>query len=127
MQLEGNNNPITIFYDGGCQQCVKDMHTYTRWTDSSAHSFSWVDITQKNDLLQEFGIDPQEALMVLHVQDEKKQTFSEMDAYILLLKKIPHLRPLAWLIGRPLIRRALSRLYQRWTYRRLADSGRLPT
>jgi len=39
--------------------------------------------------------------------------------------KVPLLKPLAWLIGLPLIRPLLARLYHRMVIRRLQRSGRL--
>ena len=50
---------------------------------------------------------------------------SELDAYILLMSKVPILRPLAWLIGLPLIRPILSKTYHWNVNRRLQRSGRL--
>jgi predicted DCC family thiol-disulfide oxidoreductase YuxK len=75
--------------------------------------------------LRETGIDPHKALTELHVKDEKQQILSEMDAYILLMSKVPLLKPLAWLIGMPLIRPLLARIYHRQVNRRLRRSGRL--
>ncbi|MDD2740006.1 MAG: hypothetical protein PHR94_13835 [Methylomonas lenta] len=42
-----------------------------------------------------------------------------MDAYILLMNKVPLLKPVAWLIGLPLIRPILVRLYHWQVNRRL--------
>ena len=57
--------------------------------------------------------------------DENQRLRSELEAYILLLAKIPWLKPLAWLIGRPWIRPWLARLYHWRVDRRLRRSGRL--
>jgi predicted DCC family thiol-disulfide oxidoreductase YuxK len=75
--------------------------------------------------LREIGIDPQKALMELHVKNENQQLLSEIDAYILLMSKVPRLRPLAWLIGLPLIRPILSKVYHWQVNRRLRHSGRM--
>jgi hypothetical protein len=48
-----------------------------------------------------------------------------MDAYILLMSKVPLLRPLAWLIDLPLIRPILSKVYHWQVNRRLQHSGRM--
>jgi predicted DCC family thiol-disulfide oxidoreductase YuxK len=64
-------------------------------------------------------------LTELHVRDEKQQIFSELGAYILLMNRAPLLKPWAWLIGLPLIRPLLARIYHGMVMRRLRRSGRL--
>ena len=71
------------------------------------------------------GIDPVKALTELHVKDENEKILSEMDAYILLMGKVPILQPIAWLIGLPLIRPVLAKIYHWLVNRRLHQSGRL--
>ena len=85
----------------------------------------WFDITGQEERLRESGIDPKKALMELHVKNEEQQILSEIDAYILLMHKVPLLKPLAWLIGLPYIRPLLSGVYHRQVNRRLRRSGRL--
>jgi len=53
------------------------------------------------------------------VKDAQGRIHREMDAYILLMSRVPVLKPLAWLIGLPLIRPTLAWLYHRWVGRRL--------
>ena len=50
------------------------------------------------------GIDPKKALMELHVKDENQQILSEIDAYVLLMSRVPVLKPLSKVIGLPLVR-----------------------
>ena len=115
----------TVYYDGACPQCVRDRSNYERLSGEAGKNIIWFDITDQDEHLRELGIDPQKALLELHVQDEDQQILSEIDAYILLLRKVPLLRPLAWLIGLPIIRPALSKIYRRQVEQRLHSSGRL--
>ncbi|MNG11588.1 hypothetical protein D3C84_951390 [compost metagenome] len=85
----------------------------------------WLDITGRDAELRALGIDPYLALTELHVQDEAGHIHRELDAYILLLSRVPRFAPLAWLIGLPLVRPLLSFAYRRWVLRRLKRSGRL--
>ena len=78
-----------------------------------------------HERLREIGIDPLNALMELHVKNKNQQILSEIDAYILLMSKVQLLKPLAWLIGLPLIRPMLSKVYHWQVNRRLQHSGRL--
>jgi predicted DCC family thiol-disulfide oxidoreductase YuxK len=116
---------ITVYYDGACPTCIKDRHHYERLSGRAGKNVIWFDITGQNVRLREIGIDPYKALMELHVKNENQQILSEIDAYILLLNKVTLLRPLAWLIGLPLIRPVLAKLYHRQVNRRLQRSGRL--
>jgi len=83
-----------------------------------------MDITSQDEQLREIGIDSRKALTELHVKDENQQILSELDAYILLMSKVPLLKPLAWLTGLPLIRPLLAGMYHWQINRRLKLSGR---
>ena len=123
--MNQNKGMITVYYAGACPKCVKDRYHYEKLYGSAGKNVSWFDITGQEERLREIGVDPQKALMELHVKNENQQILSEIDAYILLMKKVPLLRPLAWLIGLPLIRPMLSKVYHRQVNRRLRCSGRL--
>jgi len=116
---------IIVYYDGACPKCVKDRQNYEKLAGKSGENVCWMDITGQEEQLREIGIDPHKALTELHVKDENQQILSEMDAYILLMSKVPLLKPLAWVIGMPLIRPLLARIYHWQVNRRLRRSGRL--
>lgn len=90
-----NQLKIIVYYDGVCPKCVKDRRTYEKLAGKSGAYDYWLDITGNDTHLRESGIDPQKALTELHVQDENRQILSELDAYILLMGKVPLLKPLA--------------------------------
>ncbi len=116
---------IKVYYDGACPKCVKDRLTYEKLAGQAGENVCWIDITGQEQQLRKIGIDPRKALTELHVQDENQQILSELDAYILLMSKVPVLKPLAWLIGLPVIRPLLARIYHWQVNRRLRRSGRL--
>ena len=115
---------IKVFYDGACPRCIADRSWYES-LPGGGEGVEWVDITGRDDELRALGIDPYLALTELHVQDENGHIHRELDAYILLLSRLPRLAPLAWLIGLRLVRPLLSLAYRRWVLRRLQRSGRL--
>ncbi|MDX1589768.1 MAG: DUF393 domain-containing protein [Oleiphilaceae bacterium] len=117
-------NRIIVYYDGACPQCRRERDRYEKLAGPDA--VVWLDITGRDALLREQGIDPQAALLQLHVQDKQGRVHRELDAYRLLLGQITWLRPLAWLIGLPVIRPLLSALLHRWVVKRLSRDGRLP-
>ncbi|WP_237133834.1 DCC1-like thiol-disulfide oxidoreductase family protein [Pseudohongiella sp. O18] len=84
----------------------------------------WVDITDRDEELRQQSIDPERALRELHVKDANGQIHIEIDAYQLLMRRAPILRPVGWLIGLPVIKPILSRLYRRMVDKRLERTGR---
>lgn len=120
-----SKDPVTVYYDGACPICVRHRRWYQRLAGKDGDTVCWFDITGQEDRLRQIGIDPHKALTELHLQDPRGRIHSELDAYIVLLKKVPLLKPLALLIGLPRIRPALARLYRRMVLRRLRRGGRL--
>ncbi|MBA2484019.1 MAG: DUF393 domain-containing protein [Nitrosomonas sp.] len=116
---------ITVYYDGACPSCIKDRQDYEEWAGDGGKDVCWFDITGQDAHLRDIGIDPHKAMTELHVSNEHQQVFSELDAYILLMDRVPKLKPLAWLIGLPVIRPLLSSLYRWMVIRRLKKTGRL--
>ncbi|MFG6179560.1 DCC1-like thiol-disulfide oxidoreductase family protein [Halomonas sp. THAF12] len=115
---------LKVYYDAGCPICRRDRRRYERWSGGAA-SVEWLDVTDHADYLRARGIDPQEALKSLHVENDAGRLCHGLDAYILLMRRVTRLRPLAWLIGLPLVKPLLGVWYHRWVRRRLRREGRL--
>ncbi len=120
------DDALEVFYDGACPRCRRDRDRYCGWAGADAARVRWVDISGRDDELRAAGIDPGAALTELHVRDAGGCVHRELDAYILLLARLPRLRWLARLIGWPVVRPWLSWLYRVSVLRRLRASGRLP-
>lgn len=116
-------NKIIVYYDGACPQCVSDRQNYEKLAGEAGEEVCWFDITGREDELRKIGIDPHKALSELHIKDEHGQIVSELNAYILLMKRVALLKPVAWLIGLPLIRPLLANIYHRQVNRRLRKRG----
>ena len=121
---EGREGGITVYYDGACPTCVRDRAQYERLAGKAGEGTCWVDITGRDAELRAQGIDPDAALRELHVRDAEGRVRRELDAYILLMSRVPPLRPLAWLIGLPGVRPLVSRWYRASVLRRLRAEGR---
>ncbi|TBW51250.1 DUF393 domain-containing protein [Marinobacter halodurans] len=119
------NDTLTVYYDGACPRCRADRRRYERWAGETADRVVWYDITGRESELRSLGIDPDTALRELHVRDPNGRIHRELEAYRLLMARVPRLKPLAWLMGLPLVRPLLSWLYRRWVLRRLHRQGRL--
>lgn len=123
--MTDHNDPITVYYDGACPSCRTDRRRYERWAGRTSDRVIWYDITGREAELRSLGIDPDTALRELHVRDSSGHIHRELDAYRLLMARVPRFKPLAWLMGLPLVRPLLSWLYRRWVLRRLHRQGRL--
>lgn len=119
--MDNLSTKLTVFYDGACPVCVRDRRWYEKLEGQTEDSVEWLDITGRDEQLREQGIDPNQALRELHVKDSQGQVHREMAAYILLMARVPLLKPIAWLIGLPVIRPTLAWLYHRWVTRRLGS------
>ncbi|WP_275289058.1 thiol-disulfide oxidoreductase DCC family protein [Halomonas elongata] len=117
-------SPLKVYYDAACPLCRRERRRYERLA-REAHSVEWLDVSSHETGLRERGVEPREALLSLHVEDAEGTLHRGMDAYILLMRRIPRLRPLAVLIGLPVIKPVLTWWYGHWVRRRLARQGRL--
>lgn len=113
-----------VYYDGACPKCIRDRRRFERLAGDQADDICWFDITGQAQELKQRGIDPRKALTELHVMDEQGELRSELDAYIWLMHKTWLLKPVAWLLGLPIIRPILARAYHRMVERRLKREGR---
>lgn len=118
---------LVVYYDGSCPVCIRDRKLYERLAGRGGQAVDWFDITGQEATLRERGIEPDDALQELHVEDAEGRVHREMAAYILLMGRVPVLKPLAWLLSLGPIRCFTSALYHRWVQRRLARDGRLPS
>ncbi|EDQ01142.1 DCC1-like thiol-disulfide oxidoreductase family protein [Shewanella benthica] len=129
--MNENKPNLYVLYDGGCPRCIKDRGKYSRIAGRHADGVYWFDITDQDEKLKAWGIAPYKALTELHViigeceNVNQPRVVSELDAYIVLMLRVPILKPLAWLMGRKLVRPLLSKLYRKAVYRRLKCEGRL--
>lgn len=116
---------IIVFYDASCPSCVKDRESFERIAGKRAQLFEWFDITDQDEALQQLGIEPFAALTELHVQDTNGNIHSEIDAYSLIMRKIPVLMLLGVLISLPIIKPILGHFYRKSVDKRLRCEGRL--
>lgn len=121
-----SSDRLRVYYDGSCPGCIRDREQYEKLAGDAGNNVVWVDITGRDEALRSIGIDPQAALKELHVEDGQGRIHREMDAYILLMSRVRLLKPLAWMMGLPVIRPLLARLYHWMVNRRLERTGRMP-
>lgn len=116
---------IVVLYDGACPTCIKDRHLYEKFAGFNNELIQWRDFNNHGALLVEFEISPLDAMYELHLIIDNQVVVKEIDAYIVLLKHITWLKPLAWFIQVPLIKRPLSKYYRYRVQKRLTRTGRI--
>jgi len=124
-KVSSHQPEVTVYYDGACPSCRRDRAWYEFLAGRRGRrDVCWFDITDQDQTLQRQGIDPAKALRELHVRVEGEGVVSELDAYIVLMKRILVLKPLAFLISLPFIRLWLAGAYHRMVESRLRRTGR---
>ncbi|MGB0238632.1 MAG: thiol-disulfide oxidoreductase DCC family protein [Cycloclasticus sp.] len=111
---------ITVFYDGKCGLCSKEINHYRKIAPSNI--FNWQDITESADELNQEGITLAEGLRLLHAKDNSGQIHVGVDAFILIWKQLSRWCVLAFLVGLPIIRHianAAYRAFANWRFKKL--------
>lgn len=111
---------ITVFYDGKCGLCSKEINHYRKIAPSNI--FNWQDITESADELNKEGISLSEGLRLLHAKDEEGLVHVGVDAFILIWKQLRRWRVLAFLVGLPIIRQIANTAYRafaNWRFKKL--------
>lgn len=111
---------ITVFYDGKCGLCAKEIGYYRRVAPNGIFDFQ--DITQSSEELAKAGVSLSEGLKILHVQDEAGIIHKGVDAFILIWAQLQFWKILAALVSLPLVKPVAYFLYTRfaeWRFKRL--------
>jgi len=112
---------ITVFYDGKCGLCSREIRHYQNIAPHGI--FDWVDITVTPALFTALGLSVSEGLKALHVMDNNGVLHVGIDAFIVIWKGLStRWRILSYLVGLPLVRPLVQRLYIRfanWRFKRL--------
>ncbi|MCU0975861.1 MAG: DUF393 domain-containing protein [Steroidobacteraceae bacterium] len=129
MSLPSENGPVapprvTVFYDGGCPLCSREIGTYRRM--QGADELCWIDVSRQDAPL-DGRITRERALARFHVQASDGSLVSGGAAFVRLWASLPGLRWLAAIASRPPLSWAMEpayRLFLRlrpWLTRRHAD------
>lgn len=111
---------ITVYYDGKCGLCSREIAYYRRIAPSGA--FDWVDVTEEPRALADRGISPAEALRLIHAVDGQGRLHRGVDAFVVLWRGMPGWRWLGYLVGAPGVRWVADGVYRRfaaWRFKRL--------
>lgn len=106
---------LTVFYDGQCPLCVKEMRQLYRY-DKQSQQLRFEDLNQADISERYSALDRQKALDILHVQNAQGEWLLGVDANIALwqaVKRKRWLRVLRWPLLAPIAD---------WAYLRFANN-----
>ena len=112
---------ITVFYDGKCGVCLKEINHYKRIAPSGI--FHWQDVTINATSLEKHNVQLVDALMFLHVKDTAGRLHIGVDAFIVIWRQLRGWHILAFFVRLPLIRQiagGIYRLFAKYRFERLA-------
>ena len=112
---------LTVFYDGKCGLCRREIGHYMKISPTT--TFIWRDIANEPHHLKLINVSQSDALKRLHVSDQKGTIHVGIDAFIAIWRKLPRWRLLALICATPGIRSILNFLYNKfadWKFSRSA-------
>ena len=123
---------LTVYFDGSCPLCSREIAFYQR--SPTAHRLVWIDVSRTSELGP--GLDCQAALRRFHVRDAQGRLHHGAAGFARLWRELPGWRwlgrlcavpPLSWLAEAAYrlflpLRPHLQRALQRWLDRRARAS-----
>jgi predicted DCC family thiol-disulfide oxidoreductase YuxK len=109
----------SLFYDGSCGMCAKEIYFLERWKDEG---LALVDIHSdpRRQLAEQFS--DNELLSVLHLQSSNGRWLTGLDATVRAWQHTPLgwvFKPLRW----PLIKPIADWAYDKWAHKRACKLG----
>lgn len=111
-----SHNKTTMFYDGGCPLCSREVAHYQRI--DVHNNVLWLDIHKQPEVLEAYGLKYIAAMKHLHVKDSDGKMLTGAYAFQALWKALPRYRVLARLVSFPGILRVMDKAYEWFAERR---------
>ena len=88
---------FTVYYDGACPLCTKEIDTYRKAT--GAEELTWMDAANCDPAMLGEDLDGKTALARMHVRDENGKLISGAAAFAAIWARLPKTRWLGKLMG----------------------------
>ena len=105
---------LTVYYDGKCGLCRREIEYYKRV--ASADRFVWLDIATDPASLVDLDISQADALRRLHARDASGVVYVGVAAFIAIWQGLNYWRYLAMIVNLPFLKPLAA-----FTYDRFAD------
>ena len=99
----------TIFYDGKCGLCLREINYYKKI--ARGDKFCWLDIATDPTPLEQLKISQLDGLRRLHGLDAEGHIHVGVDAFLLIWRALPYWRLLGMVVGLPGIRQFAQLVY----------------
>ena len=114
------SNLITVYYDGLCGLCSKEINHYRKIAPAGV--FDWADIATDASRCTELGVSQARALEVIHVRASDGAIHTGVASFVAMWRALPRRGWLAVVVGLPVVSYLAERVYQlfaRWRFKRL--------
>ena len=102
---------ITVYFDGNCGLCNKEINFYRKITKSNPSLFNWANLHEP-EILRGESFTKTEAMEILHVKGSDNQIYKGVYAFIVIWKNIKYMKWLCYLSSIPPITFILKVLYR---------------
>jgi predicted DCC family thiol-disulfide oxidoreductase YuxK len=100
----------TVFYDGSCPLCIREIGYYRKQT--GAEHMDWVDVSACPAGAEVApGLSRTDAMAQLHMRTADGRLIRGAGAFALLWSRLPKFEWFGHLAGQPIVRRALDMIY----------------
>lgn len=104
--MEPESQPVTVYYDGACPLCSREISVYRR--QPGAGEICWVDVSSETPVPLPEGLTRSAALQRFHVRGADGRLHSGAAAFLKLWHSLPGLARAARLLDRPILRAVLE-------------------
>ena len=111
---------IKVYFDGVCGHCSKEIEYYK--TIAPSNSFKWIDVASNPNAMIDYNIPQSQALLYLHVANEKNELYVGSEAFALIWKNLPRWKILGYIISLPCIKVLAKKIYVLFAKRRFNKS-----
>ena len=110
MTANSNETRLTVFYDGSCPLCRREIGFYRK--RDGAESIEWFDLCESNADPVEGRLSRDAALRRFHVLGSDGTLASGAKGFAMLWSELPGFAPIGRLAGYPVIRDILELVYR---------------
>lgn len=109
MPTDASTSSLTVYYDGGCPLCRREIAAYRKL--EGADNVAWLDVSGSCDLEVDPGLTRDAAMNKFHVRCANGTLKSGAAAFAELWKHLPALSWFGWCLGLPGVRHAADACY----------------
>ena len=118
--FSGKIMPVTVYFDGSCGICSREIGYYRQIADPGI--FSWLDVSKAEVSLDHESFTRLDALKFLHVRDQAGHLHVGVSAFVVIWRQLRGWRKVAYLARTPGVNSLLEfcyRVFAKWRFARL--------